>query len=174
MRKLLKFSAVLLCALFAAAQFVRPSRVNPPSDEGRALAAHVRVDERVEAILKRSCMDCHSNRTSWPWYSNVAPASWFVADHVRHGRQHLNFSDWARYDRTEAAHLLSDICRTAKRGTMPLASYTLMHRGARLHAADVAALCEWSQRERERLASARDVGAEGFSRGLDTDERARR
>ncbi|HEV2705394.1 MAG TPA: heme-binding domain-containing protein [Pyrinomonadaceae bacterium] len=171
MRKLLKFACVLLFALFAAAQFVRPARVNPPTDDSRSLAAHARMNERVASILNRSCMDCHSNRTTWPWYSQIAPASWFVADHVKHGRQHLNLSEWSGYDRDEAAHLLSDICRTAKAGTMPLGSYTLLHRSARLSPQDVAALCEWSQTERERLAAAR---SETGRAKLDTGESARR
>jgi hypothetical protein len=173
MRKLLKFSFVLLFALFAAAQFVRPARVNPPSDAGRALAAHARMDERVASILKNSCMDCHSNRTSWPWYSQIAPASWFVADHVNDGRKHMNLSEWSGYDREEAAHLLSAICRTAKHGTMPLGSYTLLHRRARLSPQDVAALCEWSHSERQRLASAPSATGEMYA-PLDMDARARR
>ena len=155
MLKLLKFSIVLLALLFIGVQFARPERVNPAFEQARAIEAHVHLNREVEAILQRSCKDCHSNQTVWPWYSNVAPVSWSVVDHVNHGRKHLNFSDWARYDATEADYLLSDICKTAKHGTMPLASYTLVHRDAKLSAGDVAALCDWSQQERERLASAR-------------------
>jgi hypothetical protein len=104
-------------------------------------------------VLERSCMDCHSNRTDWPWYSNVAPASWFVTDHVNHGRRHLNFSEWDAYDRRRADGLLKEICRTARSGFMPLDSYTLVHRGARLTPADVKTLCEWTGEEQRRLAS---------------------
>ena len=152
MRKILKVVAALLLLSFAGVQFVRPERVNPPVAAGLSLEEHASVTPEVAGVLKRSCMDCHSNRTDWPWYSNVAPASWFVTDHVNHGRRHLNFSRWGEYDRRRADHLLNDICRTAKSGFMPLDSYTLVHRGAQLSPADVKTLCDWAGEERGRLA----------------------
>lgn len=151
----LKLSAVALAALFTAAQFVRTARTNPPVGPGRSIESHVRMTPEVASLLERSCDDCHSNRTDWPWYSRVAPASWFVADHVNDGRRHLNFSDWARYDEHEAGEMLEQVCIEAKKGAMPLDSYVLLHRGARLSAADVKTLCDWANGERRRLASAR-------------------
>ena len=173
MLRLLKFSVVLLAALFVGAQFVRPERVNPSAVEERSLSAHVQVDAEVSGILRSSCMDCLSNQTVWPWYSNVSPVSWFVADHVRHGREHLNFSDWARYDEREADEMLNGICKTARGGVMPLGSYTLLHREAKLSAAEVDALCDWSLRERRRLAAARDA-REGTGTTLDRGALGRR
>ena len=151
MLKVLRWVAIAIASLFVAVQFIRPARTNPTVDETRAVAAHVRLTPEVETILARSCMDCHSSETSWPWYSNVAPVSWFVVDHVNHGRRHLNLSDWARYDPEEADHLLADICKTVKGGSMPLRSYTLLHRDARLSSGDVKVLCDWSQAERRRV-----------------------
>lgn len=151
MRKVLKTVSVLFLLLLAGAQFVRPARVNPPAAAGQSLEEHARVPPEVAGVLKRSCMDCHSNRTDWPWYSNVAPASWFVIDHVNHGRRHLNFSKWGEYDQRRADNLLSDICTTAKSGFMPLDSYTLVHRSARLTPADVKTLCDWAGEERRQL-----------------------
>ena len=154
MRRVLKAIAVLLILLFAGAQFVRPGRVDPPAAAGQSLEEHARVPAEVAGVLERSCMDCHSNRTDWPWYSNVAPASWFVVDHVNHGRRHLNFSKWGEYDQRRADNLLSDICTTAKSGFMPLDSYTLVHRSAQLSPADVKTLCDWAGEERRRLVAA--------------------
>lgn len=154
MLKALKLAFAGLALIFVALQFVRPRAFNPPSEASRAVEAHVRVSPEVESILARSCMDCHSNRTEWPWYSNVAPVSWFVADHVNHGRKHLNFSDWARLDREEARQMLDGICVLTKHGSMPMRSYTFIHRDAVLSPADVRALCDWSQEERRRLLAA--------------------
>ena len=151
MRKVLKAVAALLFLSFVGVQFVRPERVNPTAAAGQSLEEHARVPPEVAGVLQRSCMDCHSNRTDWPWYSNVAPASWFVSDHVNHGRRHLNFSKWGEYDQRRADDLLKDICTTAKSGFMPLDSYTLVHRSARLTAADVKTLCDWAGEERRRL-----------------------
>src|ERR1044071_9091520 len=110
-RKILKWTAVVLAALFGALQFVRPARTNPPVDESRTIAAHLSVTPEVAAILDRSCNDCHSNVTRWPWYSNVAPVSWFVVDHVNVGRSEMNFSDWAQYPTRQQGGLLKEICK---------------------------------------------------------------
>ena len=150
----LRWAAIAVTLALIGAQFIRAEKTNPPVDDARALAAHVRLTPEVETILDRSCMDCHSHRTSWPWYSHVAPVSWFVVDHVNHGRKHLNFSDWARYDREETGYLLTDICQTVKGGSMPLRSYTMLHHDAVLAPRDVQVLCDWSETERRRLASA--------------------
>ncbi len=154
MRKVLKAAAVFFILLLAGAQFVRPERVNPPAVAGQSLEEHARVPPEVAGVLERSCMDCHSNRTDWPWYSNVAPASWFVIDHVNHGRRYLNFSRWGEYDRRDRIDHLNAICKTVKSGFMPLDSYTLVHRSARLTPADVKALCAWAGEEQMRIAAA--------------------
>lgn len=154
MRKVLKIVAVLLLLLFAGVQFVRPERVNPPAAADQSLEAHARVPPEVAAVLMRSCMDCHSNRTEWPWYSNVAPASWFVTDHVKHGRRYLNFTRWGAYSRRDQIDHLNAICREVKAGLMPLDSYTLVHRDARLTPADVKTLCAWAGEEQMRIAVA--------------------
>ena len=146
MLKALKVAAVCLAVLFAGAQFVRPSRTNPAAEPGRSLEEHVAVPPEVAEVLERSCADCHSNRTRWPWYSRVAPASWFVADHVNHGRRHLNLDDWARYGPRESADMLRHICHEARVGSMPLGSYTLLHPRARLTPRDVQALCGWAEK----------------------------
>lgn len=152
-KKTLKWLLVALVTCFIGAQFVRPERRNPPAQEGQAFTAHLNVPGEVHAVLRRACMDCHSNQTEWPWYSNVAPASWFVADHVNHGRRNLNLSAWASYEREEAEHLLADVCKEATAGTMPMRSYLILHPEAKLSQSDIKTLCDWSSAEGRRLAS---------------------
>ena len=144
MKPRLKYGLVTLIVVGAAIQFVRPSRTNPATDPQATLQARVQVPTPVAAILDRSCRDCHSNDTRWPWYTNVAPVSWWVIDHVNHGRSHFNYSEWATYPPDEAAKLLKGTCELAQKGEMPLPSYLPMHRGARLSPQDVAALCAWA------------------------------
>ena len=79
---------------FVAIQVVRPARTNPASDPNKALTKRLVVPADVKATLDRSCRNCHSNDTVWPWYSNVAPISWNVISHVNDGRGSMNFSDW--------------------------------------------------------------------------------
>ena len=144
MRKIIRWGAPAAIVGAVAIQFVRPPRTNPTTVPERTLAGRMPVTKEAAAVLDRSCRDCHSNDTRWPWYSNVAPVSWFVIDHVDHGRRHLNYSDWAQYPPEDARRLLKNICEFAKKETMPLSSYLRVHRDARLSDADVAALCDWS------------------------------
>src|SRR5687768_10503128 len=134
--KALKILLLIVAVVFAGIQFVRPSRTNPVSDPAFALGGRMNVPSGVAAILDRSCRDCHSNDTRWPLYSHVAPVSWLLADHVNHGRSHFNYSNWASYDPSRQAELLKNSCSLAREGAMPMPSYLLMHRGARLSAAD--------------------------------------
>jgi hypothetical protein len=125
-------------------QAVRPARTNPPTDESRTLATRAPMPPHVSAIVNRACRDCHSNDTTWPWYSNVAPISWLLIDHVNHGRRHFNYSDFASYKDEDARRLLKNVCELTRKHEMPMGSYLLMHDEARLNDADVLALCEWS------------------------------
>ena len=145
MRTLVKYVGLAVVVVGVGIQFVRPARTNPPSDPGATLHARVQVPGDVAAILDRACRDCHSNETKWPWYSQVAPVSWFVIDHVNHGRSHFNYSQWAKYTSEEAATLFKGTCELTSKGAMPMASYLWMHRDASLSPADVDTLCRWSQ-----------------------------
>ena len=149
-RTLGRWLGILLIAAAAAIQLVRPARTNPATDPARTLAANVAMPDDAASVLARACRDCHSNDTRWPWYSHVAPVSWFVIDHVNHGRRHFNYSDWTRYDADERERLLKNVCSLARKGEMPLASYRWMHYDARLSDEDVRALCEWAEAPRAR------------------------
>jgi Haem-binding domain len=145
MKKWLKRVAIVLLLAFVVIQFWRPDRTNPPVDPSRTIQATMPVPPQVDAILQRSCNDCHSNNSVWPWYSNVAPMSWRVAEHIHEGREHLNFSEWASYPPNDAAHLLEEICEETEEGNMPLWDYLLAHPKAKLSNADVRTLCEWAE-----------------------------
>jgi Haem-binding domain len=143
---------VLVCALIVA-QFYRPAKTNPASDASQAIESRLQVAPPVAAVFARSCNDCHSNKTHWPWYSQVAPVSWLLVSDVDEGRQNMNLSEWNRYTRTESDALLKRICREVKSGGMPLAIYKPLHPSARLSADDVNTLCNWTEAERTRIAT---------------------
>jgi hypothetical protein len=145
LRKTLRWLVVIGFCLFVVAQFVGPAKTNPVIDPSLALESKLHVDSQVETILNRSCVDCHSNRTRWPWYTNVAPVSWFVIGHVNDGRRDLNFSEWGNYDKRKQTTRLDQMCQLAKAGAMPLSSYTPLHPGSKLSGDDVKALCEWTE-----------------------------
>jgi hypothetical protein len=135
---------IALVAIVVLLQFYRPERDNPPVDPAMTLAAHVEVPAEVQALLDRSCSDCHSHSTEWPWYSQIAPMSWSVAHHVEEGREHLNFDRWGEYTPYEAQQKLGEMCEETKEGEMPLGVYLPMHPDAKLSDADVELLCGWA------------------------------
>lgn len=148
--RLIRWLLLIGVGLFVIAQFIRPARTNPGADQSLALESHMQVEPKLAAILDRSCMDCHSNNTRWPWYAHVAPVSWFVIDHVNHGRSHLNFSEWGNYDASEQKDLLAEICKEVKSGSMPLSSYTPMHPGSKLSNEDIETICNWTNQANAR------------------------
>jgi hypothetical protein len=153
MKKIFRWTAISFAILFTGLQFVRPAKTNPAIDQTRTLEQQIQMSEEVRSTLKRACYDCHSNETRWPWYSQVAPVSWFVIDHVNHGRSHLNFSDWLHYDKSAQSNNLRLIEATVKADTMPMSSYLLVHNEAKLSPDDKIIIIDWAKAERQRLMS---------------------
>ena len=141
-----KVVLLALVAVFLAAQFFQPARGNPPSEPAASFEVVANPSPEVRGIIEHACQDCHSNRTVWPWYSRVAPASWLVADDVSEGRQHLNLSEWAKLSPERRLKALGDVCREVNSGDMPLWQYRLLHRAARLQPGDATMLCLLSSR----------------------------
>jgi hypothetical protein len=137
---------------FLFIQFLGPGKTNPPVENSQTLTVQLEVTPKVKNIIERACQNCHSYETQWPWYSNVAPVSWFVIDHVNHARREMDLSNWAQYDRNKMIHKLEEMCELVEQGEMPLSPYLWMHDEAYLAVEDVNILCEWSTAERKRLA----------------------
>ena len=108
---------------------------------------------QVIALLERSCKDCHSNRTSWPWYSYVGPMSWLVEKDVAKGRSRMNLSRWESYSAQEQQAILAGMSTVVRSRIMPLPQYLLLHPAARLSPSDTAQIERWSRMERRRLKS---------------------
>jgi hypothetical protein len=132
--------------LLALIQLIRPARTNPPVSPGKAIGANLAIDPGVAAVFERSCKDCHSYRTVWPWYSSVAPISWLVIHDVNEGRGKMNLSEWSGYNSEEAHTLLNHMCREVSEDGMPIFAYKVIHRDAVLSDADKKAICDWTQR----------------------------
>jgi hypothetical protein len=107
----------------------------------------------VAAVLHRSCIDCHTTNTRWPWYSQIAPVSWYLASDVNDGRSHLILSDWASYDTKRALTKLDEMCTEVQHDAMPPKAYLLIHPDAKLSETDKKMICDWTSAERERIQS---------------------
>jgi hypothetical protein len=130
---------LIFLLILIAIQFIRPEKTNPPVDEKTTLKA----PENVMKILKRSCYDCHSNETVWPWYSNIAPLSWSIISHVNDGRKALNFSNWTKIDPKIKEKRIKRAIKTTANGMMPLSTYLWLHEDAKLSKEDKEVLRRW-------------------------------
>ncbi len=130
-----------LILIFAALQVVNPIDTDPKEiDPANSILSSDEVPDEVKTIIKKACFDCHSNETDWPWYSKIAPISWWINDHIEHGSHHLSFSKWKIYSKEEKDKKMHEIVEEIEEGEMPLYSYTILHNEAVL-----------TEQEKERL-----------------------
>ncbi|MGB2692259.1 MAG: heme-binding domain-containing protein [Thermodesulfobacteriota bacterium] len=123
---MIRIIAIVIIVLLIGIQFVPVSKTNPP------VTGEIKAPEDVMQILRTSCYDCHSNEVKWPWYSNIAPASWLVVYDVNEAREHLNFSEWQSYSAEDQAEDIEEIWEEIEEGEMPLWYYLIAHSEAEL------------------------------------------
>ncbi len=127
--KILKKVLIGLLLVLIAMQFYRPEQNDAEYRDVAAFVADTEPNQEVTAILESKCYDCHSNKTVYPWYAQVAPISIWLADHVEEGNEHFNVSQWDTYDDKKKDHKLDELIEEVEEGEMPLDSYTWMHGG---------------------------------------------
>ena len=131
-----------ILAVFILIQFFRPEK-NISKNEMNAMGTVMEIPVEVTKIIQTSCADCHSNSTNYPWYSEIAPVSWYLAQHVKEGKEHLNFSEWTNYNKDQQEHVLKDIKEVLNEREMPLKSYLLIHKDAKLTENQYQILYDW-------------------------------
>jgi hypothetical protein len=124
-------------------QFITIDKTNPPVDASKDFMTITDPPAEVEKLIRTSCYDCHSNESTYPWYSNIAPVSWWVKDHINEAREELNFSEWGTYEWKRTDHKLEECAEEVDEGEMPLKSYLIAHSEARLSDEDRAKLVDW-------------------------------
>ncbi len=102
-------------------------------------------NENVHAILKRACLDCHSYQTQWPWYSYIFPTNILIYNHVKEGREELNFHNWNTLEISKQQEKIEDILEQVEEEEMPLKSYLLIHREAQISENDLNILRNWQK-----------------------------
>ena len=147
-----KKTVIVLFLVFIAMQFIQPAR-NKSSEQQENIMKNFNFPASVTSILKTSCYDCHSNNTCYPWYANIQPLGWLLANHIKEGKNELNFSDFNKYSVRRQISKFKAIRNSIKDGTMPLASYTWLHHNAKLSEASKALLIDWSLRAADSLSN---------------------
>lgn len=147
--KILKKIAILLLVVFLGMQFFRPDKnITEASDYVAAFELETNPSLEVKALLKTTCYDCHSNKTVYPWYSNIAPISYWMDEHIEHGKDELNFSEWASYSVKKKDHKLEELIEEVEEGKMPLKEYTWTHSEARFTDEQRQLLMTWAKEAR--------------------------
>lgn len=118
--------------MFVAIQLIPIDRTNPPVVEKNNFVSIYKTPANIQALLKASCYDCHSNETKYPNYSYVAPISWMIKDHINEGREYLNFSEWGTYNKDLKQGAIEKSIDAIKNYQMPLSSYVSKHPAANL------------------------------------------
>lgn len=143
MKRALKITLVVIGILFMVVQLIPRDHNESGSVQPNDPTKVFPVPANVGAILKKSCYDCHSNHTNYPWYAQIQPFRYMLDGHIRGGKAELNFDEFGSYTARKQRSKLRAIAESLDEGSMPLSSYTLIHRNAILSKEDKLTLANW-------------------------------
>ncbi len=141
---------ILILVILVVIQFIRIDKTMPEAKAESDFILIVNPPTEIANLIKTSCYDCHSYQIKFPWYSEIAPVSWYLKHHVNEGLERVNFSDWTSYSKEKASRKLEACAEVIEEGEMPLSSYTLMHSEARLNVEQQKQLIEWLESEADK------------------------
>ena len=141
--KIFKKILVALLIVFIIIQFIRPAKNKSEQLMPTDITKTINVPDKVLDVFKNSCYDCHSNNTRYPWYINIQPFGWVLANHIKNGKENLNFSEFGYYSKRKQANKLKSIALSVNDGSMPLPSYTIMHTDAKLSEENKKLITDW-------------------------------
>ena len=143
--KIVKRILLLLLVVFVVAQFFGPEKNEGKASSLEPFIAETNPPENVKQILKESCFDCHSNTTRYPWYFNITPVNYWMAEHVEHGKKEVNFSSWSEYSLKRKEHKMEEVWEEVQKKKMPLESYTWTHGDANLTDVQIESVVAWAK-----------------------------
>ncbi len=148
----MKKIATIVSVLLIVIQFIKPER-NLSDDQRHHITSKYAFPEEIAAISRAACDDCHSNKTTYPWYANVQPAAWWLSHHVNDGKKHLNFSEFTKRRIAVQNHKLEEIVEMVEEGEMPLKSYTWLglHPDAKLTPDQKLKIITWAKAQMDTI-----------------------
>jgi hypothetical protein len=149
--KIFKKILVILLIAFIAIQFFRPERNVSAQTSRNDIMLLYPIPADVKPILVKACNDCHSNNTTYPWYSNIQPVAWWLDDHIKEGKKHLNISEFASYSLRRQYHKMEEVEEMVEKKEMPLESYTYIHKDADLTQEERNKVIAWSKAIRDTM-----------------------
>ncbi|MAP34273.1 MAG: hypothetical protein CME75_00435 [Halomonas sp.] len=149
--KIVKIIAMILLVAFVGIQFVPTARNQSNTVPSTDFMLVNNVPENIQKKLEVSCYDCHSNNTQYPWYNKIQPVAWFLEDHIKEGKAELNFNEWDSLSSRRKASKLRSIIKQIESGEMPLDSYTLIHKDAKVSEAEAEELISFITQLKDSL-----------------------
>ena len=149
--KILKKILVFLLVVFIVIQFFRPEKNVSAQTSSNDIMLLYPIPADVKTILVKACNDCHSNNTTYPWYSQVQPFAWWLDDHIKEGKKHLNISEFASYRLRRQYHKMEEVEEMVAKDIMPLESYTWVHKDAKLTKEEKEKIIAWSKAIRDTM-----------------------
>lgn len=150
--KIIKKILLLLLAVFVIAQFFGPDKNEGDLASLDSFYTETNTPENIKIILKESCNDCHSDVSRYPWYNNITPLNYWMAEHVNDGKKHFNLSKWSTYSVKKKDHKLEELIEMVEEKEMPLASYTWTHTEAKLTDTQIKSVIDWAKQLRSNYA----------------------
>ena len=150
MKKWIKYGLAGLVIFLVVAQFFPIDKTNPPVDQSKDYLTIAQPPAKISTMIKDACYDCRSNEVKYPWYTSVAPLSWWIKGHIDHGREHLNFSIWGDYSEKRKKHKLEECVEFVVDTRMPLFSYIIAHPEARMSEEERAEMVAWFKTDFDR------------------------
>lgn len=146
-----KVVLLTLFALFLIIQLIRPVRNKSGQAPETDMSKVYKMPESVQGIFKKACYDCHSNHTDYPWYTNIQPLGWWMAKHISDGKEELNFNGFGTYSIRKQKSKLKSIEGSIEDNSMPLSSYTLIHKNAKLSLREKTLVLDWLKKTRDSI-----------------------
>jgi hypothetical protein len=146
--KVIKKILLALLVVLVIAQFFGPDKNEGEMASIDAFLVETNPPEDVKLILKETCYDCHSNVTRYPWYNNITPVNYWLAEHVNDGKKHFNVSNWEGNSIKRKDHKFEELIEMVEDKEMPLNSYTWTHEEAKLSDAQIASVVDWAKKVR--------------------------
>ena len=140
-----------LLFVFIVIQFIRPTKNAGDELLATDITRTIKVPDSIVNVFKTSCFDCHSNNTRYPWYVNIQPMGWLMANHIKEGKANLNFSEFGTYSKRKQANKLRAIAKSINDGSMPISSYTIMHTDSKLNEENKKLISDWVAHERDTM-----------------------
>lgn len=156
---------ITLIFVLGVLQLIRPTKNIGKGDLSRSIEVKNPMPANVKASFQKACYDCHSNNTNYPWYAEIQPVGWYLTNHVRDGKRHLNFDEFMTYDAKKADHKMEELIESQTEGWMPMESYTLIHKEAVLTVDEKNAIIAYAKTVRTSIGYVKANEEEGREKG---------